>query len=249
MQQSKFNPIIIIPARMGATRFPGKPLKLINDLPMVIKILKQAESTKLAKVLVAAGDQEIYDCVKEYGGEAILTDPNLPSGTDRVAAAIDLFDPSHNYNIIVNLQGDLAVFENEVIESSLLGLKNNPEYDISTVCTLIKEKRLINDPNTVKAVIAFTEANKYGTGLYFTRSTCPSGEGNLYQHLGVYAYKREALQKFVTLPVSELETRERLEQLRGLEAGLKFIVNVVNSAPLEVNTPEDLEYISKHTKN
>lgn len=238
-------PIIIIPARMDASRFYGKPLKLINNLPMVIKIMKQAEESNIAEVVVATPDEEIAEVVKKYKGNVALTSKQCETGTDRIAEAINILDKNATkYNVIINLQGDLAVFSNSVIVNTLSALNKYPEYDISTPCTLITNKELINNPNTVKAVVSFFENNSnYGRGLYFTRSTCPYGEGELYQHLGIYAYKRNALDKFVSSAKSPLEKRENLEQLRALELGLKIIVAKIDSVPLEVNTKEDLDYI------
>lgn len=238
-------PIIIIPARMDASRFYGKPLKLINNLPIVIKIMKQAEEANIAEVVVATPDEEIATVVKKYKGNVIITSKQCETGTDRIAEAINILDEKSNkYNVIVNLQGDLAIFNNNVIINTLSALNKYQEYDISTPCTLITNKELVHNQNTVKAVVSFFEDNSnYGRGLYFTRSTCPYGEGDLYQHLGVYAYKRNALDKFVSSNKSALEKRENLEQLRALELGLKIVVAKTDSIPLEVNTPEDLEYI------
>lgn len=244
-------PIIAIPSRLAATRFPNKPMALVGGVPMVLKIFKQAQEADIAPVIVAAGDKEIYTLIKDNGGEAVLTDPDLPSGTDRVAAAVDQYDQDKKYNVVINLQGDLAIFNSDVLKACLHGFEYDREnfYDIATVCTLIKDKALIDDPNTAKAVITFNENQsssiyKTGRALYFTRSTCPYGDGEFYQHLGVYAYRRNSLQKFINLPPSQLELREKLEQLRGLEAGFNFAITLVDHQPLEVNTLEDLVKIN-----
>lgn len=236
-------PIIIIPTRMNASRFPGKPLQLINDEPIIIKILNQAKVVNLAPVVVATPDQEIIELVRQHGGEAILTNDSCKTGTDRIAEAVNKLDPERQkYDVVINLQGDLAIFDNEVLITTYNALKENPDYDIATPCTVIAHHRLFHNPHTVKAVISFFNPQQ-GRALYFTRSTCPHGDGELYQHLGVYAYKREALDKFVKAPKSPLEIRENLEQLRALEIGLKIVVTKIKTLPVELNTPEDLELI------
>lgn len=242
---TKNNPIIIIPARMGASRFYGKPLQLINNVPMVIKIMKQAEAANIAKVVVATPDEEIANVVTKNKGTAVITSKNCTTGTDRIAEAINILDPNQEHNIVINLQGDLAIFDNEVLVSTWQALEKHSNFDIATPCTLITNETHINNPNTVKAVVSFFNNSNCGKGLYFTRSTCPYGKGDLYQHLGIYAYKRKALENFVKAAPSILEQRENLEQLRALELGLNIVVVKVNSVPLEVNTPEDLDIILK----
>lgn len=242
------NPIIIIPARLGATRLPNKPLADIAGQPMIVHVWRRAVEAGVGRVLVAAAEQRIVDVIRAAGGEAVLTDPTLPSGSDRIAAALAAIDPRQNHKIVINLQGDLPTIAPQDIKAVLLPL-TDPAVDIATLAAEITRPEERDDPNVVKAVIVFhvkqSGAPRIGRALYFSRAAVPSGAGPLYHHIGIYAYRRAALERFVRLPPSVLEQRERLEQLRALEAGMHIAVACVNSAPLGVDTMADLECARK----
>ena len=238
------NSIIVIPARMGATRLPNKPLADIHGMPMIVHVWRRAMESKAGRVLVAAGEQQIVDVIRAAGGEAVLTDPDLASGSDRIARAVKLLDPRQEHDFVINLQGDLPTIPPQDIRTVLLPMAD-PAVDIATLVTQITRPEEINDPNVVKAVISFPVKQsgpvRIGKALYFSRAAIPSGEGPYYHHIGIYAYRRSALERFVTLPPSELEKRERLEQLRALEAGMKIAAAYVDSVPLGVDTEAGLE--------
>lgn len=231
-------PVILIPARMASSRLPGKPLANIHGKPMIVHVLDRAENSNIGPVYVACAETEIAKSVSQYGGQAIQTDADLPSGTDRVRAAIDKIDPDEKHDIVINLQGDMPTIEPEVIVTVLKVLQDNPDCDIATAAVKTLDADEISDPNVVKAVITTN-----GRALYFTRATAPSGEGPVLHHIGVYAYRRTALSKFCELPPSPLEKRERLEQLRALEAGMTIYVAVVKASPIGVDTQADLERV------
>lgn len=233
MTQQK--PLIVIPARLAATRLPNKPLAMIGDAPMIVHVWKRAMEANIAPVIVACDAQEIADAIAKVGGVAILTDPDLPSGSDRVWEAVQAYDPDEKYNVIVNLQGDLPTFKPNLLPLLMQALER-PNADIATLVAPIVRDEEHENPSVVKAVISSS-----GTALYFTRAAVPTGEGPRYHHIGVYAYMRSALKKFVSLAPSELEKREKLEQLRALENGLHIEVAVVDTVPLGVDTPADLE--------
>lgn len=241
---SNSNPILIIPARMAATRLPNKPLADIHGAPMIVHVWRRACASGAGRVLVAAGDQEIADVIIAAGGDAVLTDPSLPTGSDRIAQAVAMRDPGRQHDVVINLQGDLPTIPPQDIGAVLLAMAG-PGIDIGTLVTEITRPEEINDPNVVKAVISFSEPDgapkRVGRALYFSRTAIPSGEGPLYHHIGVYAYRRAALERFVTLPPSGLEKRERLEQLRAMEAGMIIAAAYVDSVPLGVDTQADLE--------
>lgn len=242
------NPILIIPARLGSTRLPNKPLADIHGTPMIVHVWRRACEAGVGRVLVAAAEQAIADAVIEAGGEAALTDPDLPSGSDRIAAALKLCDPGGRHDVVINLQGDLPTISPQHIRAALLGL-GDPDAQIATLVTEITRLEERDDPNVVKAVVAFPAAQAggvaIGRALYFSRATVPAGEGPLYHHIGLYAYRRAALSRFVALPPSTLEKRERLEQLRALEAGMQIAAVHVDSVPLGVDTQADLERARK----
>jgi len=238
------NPIIIIPARMGATRLPDKPMADINGQPMIVHVWRRAMEAQAGRVLVAAGEQVIVDVILAAGGEAVLTDPGLTTGSDRIAEALRQLDPRQDHDFVINLQGDLPTLPPEDIRTVLLPM-SDPAVDIATLVTQITRPEEINDPNVVKAVISFPVKQsgpvRIGRALYFSRAAIPYGEGPHYHHIGIYVYRRSALERFVTLPPSALEKRERLEQLRALEAGMKIAAAYVDSVPLGVDTQADLE--------
>lgn len=230
------NPVILIPARMKATRLPGKPLADIAGEPMVVRVINGTKKTGLP-VYVACSEPEVEQVVKENGGKAVMTEANLPSGTDRIHAALETIDPQKQFDTIINVQGDLAVFDPELISHTLGALQH---YDMATAVAEITDNVEINNPNVVKAIIAWKNGSQ-GQALYFTRVAAPWGEGSHYHHIGIYVYKRESLKRFISLPPSELEKRERLEQLRALEAGMTIGACRMAHVPLSVDTPEDLE--------
>ena len=229
------DPLILIPARMASTRLTGKPLADIHGQPMIVHVWRRAMEAKAGRVAVAAAEQSIADAIVRAGGEAVLTDPDHPSGSDRVFEALLKLDASGRHDVIVNLQGDLPTLDPALIRGALAPL-SDPAVDIATLATEIREPSERTNPNVTKAVIA-----AQGRALYFTRATAPSGDGPLYHHIGIYAYRRAALERFVKLPPSPLEKREKLEQLRALEAGMTIAVRIVDAVPLGVDTPEDLE--------
>lgn len=234
------NPIVMIPARLASTRLPEKPLADIGGLPMIVQVLKRAEEAGLGPVAVAAGDMEIVEAVEAAGGRAIMTDPDLPSGSDRIWAALETLDPQGTHDVVVNLQGDLPTISASLLKAILEPL-DDPAVSISTLVAEIEDEAEKTNPNVVKAVLALAEGARTGRALYFTRATAPTGEGPLYHHIGIYGYRREALKRFVSLPPSPLEKRERLEQLRALEDGMIVGARVVDEVPAGVDTPEDLE--------
>jgi 3-deoxy-manno-octulosonate cytidylyltransferase (CMP-KDO synthetase) len=232
------NPLIAIPARLAATRLPDKPLADINGTPLILHVWHRAVAAKVGRVIVACGDFQIAQVVRQAGGEAVMTDPALPSGSDRVAAAADIVDPGRAHDVVVNLQGDVPDPSKAELEAVLAPLAD-PAVDIATVVTPMGEEAR-NDPNSVKAVLALRPGARAGRALYFSRATVPSGEGPLYHHFGLYAFRREALQRFVKLPQGVLEAREKLEQLRALEGGMRIDVALIDRVLYEINTPEDL---------
>ena len=238
------NPLLLIPARMASTRLPGKPLADIGGVPMIVRVWARAVATGLGPVVVAAGEPEIAAAVEKAGGRAILTDPDLPSGSDRIWEAVKALDPKGEHDVVVNLQGDLPALDPEQIKTVVQSLKQS-EADIGTLAAPIENEADETNPAVVKAVVAWDAKERFGRALYFTRMPAPWGEGTLYHHIGLYAYTRKALEAFVALPPSPLEEREKLEQLRALEAGMHISVARVDEAPLSVDTPADLEKARK----
>ncbi len=236
-------PLIVIPARMNATRLPGKPLADIHGLPMIVHVLKRAQTGASGPVVVATDTQEIADVVKKAGGEAVLTRPDHPSGSDRVLEAAEIYDPTGQYDIVVNIQGDLPTLESKAV-SATVELLEDKNVHIGTPAALVTTEEEKTSPQVVK--IAGTPLSKKRLRAhYFSRSSIPSGEGPLYHHIGLYAFRRRALETFCKLPPSYLEQRERLEQLRALENGMRIDVAVVDYAPFGVDTPADLERARK----
>lgn len=233
------SPLIIIPARMASTRLPNKPLAMIGDAPMIVQVWRRAMEARLGPVVVACDGPEIADVITGAGGIAVETDPALPSGSDRVWAAAQQVDPGAAHDVIINLQGDLPTLEPAVLGVLAGGLA---DADIATLAAPITREAERTAPSVVKPVLAMDAAGKSGRALYFSRATIPHGEGELYHHIGVYAYRRAALRRFVGLPPSPLELREKLEQLRALEAGMTIRCMIVDTVPLGVDTAEDLEH-------
>ena len=281
--------LIVIPARLKATRLPNKPLADIAGVPMIVQVMRRAEESGVGEVIVACDGEEIAQAVRAAGGVAVITDPDHPSGSDRVWEVVERMAcegprdsvvplplrerlgegalnqnaslsnpltqpspargegspgamalPQTKYDIIINLQGDLPTFDPKLLHDLLAPLEN-PLVDIATLAAQITRAEEHESPSVVKAVIALKDNEKTGRALYFTRCTAPANAGPRYHHIGVYAYRFEALKTFVSLPPSPLELREKLEQLRALEAGLRIDVAVVDTVPLGVDTPEDLQ--------
>jgi 3-deoxy-manno-octulosonate cytidylyltransferase (CMP-KDO synthetase) len=233
------NPVVVIPARLAATRFPDKPLADLCGEPMIVHVWRRAVAADVGPVLVACGDAAIADAIRAVGGDAVMTDPALPSGSDRVHQALERRDPGGDHDAVINVQGDLPTIEPGIIAAALAPLAE-PEVDIATLAAVITEPRERTDPNIVKAVLAVADGATAGRALYFSRAGVPSGDGPLYHHIGLYAFRRAALARFVALPQGVLERRERLEQLRALEAGMRIDAVLVDTVPLGVDTPADL---------
>ncbi len=237
-------PIILIPARLASTRLPGKPLADICGLPMIVHVLNRARESALGPVVVACAEPEIAEAVTTAGGTAILTDPALPSGSDRIFAALQSFDAAGAYDVIINLQGDLPSIPPEYLAAVLAPLAEQ-KYDIATLVAPITTAEEAAAPSVVKCACAFPAGARIAPALYFSRKIIPSGDGPLWHHIGIYAYRRAALETFVGLPESPLESREKLEQLRALEAGMRIGAARVAEAPFGVDTPSDLDHARK----
>ncbi|MCU0883057.1 MAG: 3-deoxy-manno-octulosonate cytidylyltransferase, partial [Hyphomonadaceae bacterium] len=220
------DPVIVIPARLAATRLPGKPLADIHGAPMIVRVIEQGFASGVGTVLVAAGDPEIVTAVEAAGHRAILTDPALPSGTDRILAALSEVDPDRRFDPVINLQGDMPTFDPGLVRLALQALKTHPEADIATLVSPSTDDAERNDPNVVKAVLAGDGMVSPARCLYFTRAAAPTGDGPVFRHVGLYVYRRAALERFVALPPSPLEQREKLEQLRALEAGMTIVAGL-----------------------
>ncbi len=236
---SSSSTLILIPARMAATRLPGKPLLDIAGLPMVVQVLRRAEAAGIGRVAVATDTDEIAAVVKAHGGQVVMTRADHPSGSDRIAEALGTLDPDGKVEIVINLQGDVPTIQPDSIRAVLAPLAD-PQVEIATLAAEIHSDEEATNPNVVK-VIGSPLAPRRLRALYFTRATAPWGEGPRYHHIGLYAYRRAALQRFIALPPSPLEQRERLEQLRAIEAGMRIDVGLVDEVPRGVDTPADLE--------
>ncbi|OYV33821.1 MAG: 3-deoxy-manno-octulosonate cytidylyltransferase [Rhodospirillales bacterium 20-64-7] len=232
-------PIILIPARLGSTRLPNKVLAEIAGRPMIAHVLERAQAAALGPVAVACGEAEIAAAVRAAGGEAVMTDPDLPSGSDRIFAALQALDPAQQHDVVINLQGDLPAIDPGYLRAVLAPLAD-PAVDIATLVAPVTSAAEAAASSVVKCVCAFEGDAQIAPALYFSRQPVPAGEGPLWHHIGIYAYRRAALARFVALPPSALERREKLEQLRALEAGMRIAAARVASAPFGVDTPEDL---------
>jgi 3-deoxy-manno-octulosonate cytidylyltransferase (CMP-KDO synthetase) len=233
------NPIVLIPARMSATRLPGKPLADIHGAPMIVHVWRRAIEADVGPVWVAADDARVVDVVAAAGGRAIMTRPDHSSGSDRIFEALSAVDAAKAYDVVVNVQGDLPTIERSVVRACLAPLADDA-VDIATLATRIVREEEKDDPNVVKAIGTELSATRL-RALYFTRARAPWGEGPLLHHIGLYAYRREALSRFVALPPSPLERREKLEQLRALEGGMRIDIALVDTAPLGVDAIGDLD--------
>ena len=232
------NPLILIPARMAATRLPNKPLADIGGKPMIVRAWEQAALSGF-RVAVAAGDPEIVEAVEAAGGLAVLTDPALPSGSDRIRAAVEAVDPDGAHDLVINIQGDMPFASPDLARACADLLARESACDIATLVAAEADVSDRTNPDVVKAVLALPEGQTSGRALYFTRSTL-YGDGPVWRHVGIYGYRRDALMRFCAAPPSPLEKREKLEQLRALEMGLQIWASVIADAPLSVDNPSDL---------
>ncbi len=237
------NPIIMIPARKSSTRLPNKPLAMIGAEPMIVHVWARAMEAELAPVVVACDDPEIAWVIERAGGRAVMTDATHASGSDRIWDALGQIDLKGEHDLIINLQGDLPTFDPHLLHQLLLPMED-AAVDIAALAAEILDESERAAPQVVKPVIAF-DSERQGRALYFSRASVPTGAGPMYHHIGVYAYRREALKRFVALPPSPLELSEKLEQLRALEAAMRIDIRVVDTVPLGVDTPEDLEKARK----
>jgi 3-deoxy-manno-octulosonate cytidylyltransferase (CMP-KDO synthetase) len=235
------NPIVLIPARLAASRLPNKPLAMIAGVPMIVHVWRHAVAADVGPVVVACGDQAIADTIERAGGRTVLTDPGLPTGSDRIQAAITLLDPERAFDAVINVQGDMPMLDPAAIRVALAALAE-PDTDIATLAALIADPAALQATSVNKVVAGFADPGRPAHALYFSKAPVPWGEGPHYEHIGLYAYRRAALDRFVTLPRGILEQRERLEQLRALEAGMRISVSLIDLVWLgvQVDTPADL---------
>jgi 3-deoxy-manno-octulosonate cytidylyltransferase (CMP-KDO synthetase) len=231
--------LVLIPARMASTRLPGKPLADIAGEPMIVHVMRRARAARVGPVVVATDSEAIATCVEKAGGRAVMTRADHRCGSDRVFEALETVDVERRIRIVVNVQGDLPTLAPSDIAAAIEALAD-PAVDIGTLAAEMRQEDEPSDPNVVKVVGTRSAAARL-RALYFTRAVAPWGEGTLYQHIGLYAFRREALSRFVALPPSPLEQRERLEQLRALEHGMRIDATIVGRVPLGVDTPDDLE--------
>ena len=234
------NTIVVIPARMASTRLPGKPLADINGLPMIVHVWQRAVAAKVGQVLVAAAENEIAEAIRAHGGDAIVTDPALSSGSDRVHQALQLRDPQGRYRFVVNLQGDLPSIDALSVQRCLAGLINE-QADISTIAARIEHQEDVGNPNIVKAIAPLGAEREVAFARDFVRRVDENHNPPFWHHIGVYAYRRPALERFVGLPVSPRESERKLVQRRALDNGMHIVVVRVDTVPLGVDTPAELE--------
>lgn len=237
------NPIILIPARLGSTRLPNKMLKEINGLPLISQVVKRALEADIGPVHVACDSPEIQEVVAQAGARSILTHPKLPSGSDRIFKALQEIDPQGKFDTVINVQGDLPNISPKLITASLEPLQDE-HFEVATLGVSIHSQEDLMNPNIVKIALAQRE-NGHHEALYFSRAPIPTGDGPHYHHIGLYTYRRSALERFVTLLPSPLEIQEKLEQLRLLENGMRIGVALVEDVPLSIDTAEDLDKARK----
>ncbi|MER8722171.1 3-deoxy-manno-octulosonate cytidylyltransferase [Mesorhizobium sp. M0999] len=234
-------PIVIIPTRLGSTRLPGKALMDINGRPMIAHVWRRGVEADIGPVVVACGDQQIVDVVRDLGGQAVLTDATLPSGSDRAHAALGLVDPDERHDVVVVLQGDLPTIDPTAIQATLAPLDRDAQCAIATLATEIEDPLELQAPQVVKIALAIRPGETTGRAVYFSRMVIPAGAGKHYHHIGMYTYRREALARYISLPRGVLEQRENLEQLRAIEFGMRIDAVVIQTEPLGVDTVADLE--------
>ena len=235
------NPIILIPARLASARLPGKPLAIIAGEPMIVHVWRRAVAAQVGPVVVACGDHAIAEAIEAAGGKAVMTDPRHPTGSDRIAEAIRRLDPNCEHDAVINVQGDLPTLDPAAVQVARFAL-NDPDIDIATLGAVITDPAALADEAVNKVVAGFADPARPARALYFSKLPVPWGEGPHYEHIGLYAYRREALERFVTLPRGVLEQREHLEQLRALENGMTMSVSLIEPERLgvQVDTPADL---------
>jgi 3-deoxy-manno-octulosonate cytidylyltransferase (CMP-KDO synthetase) len=235
------NPVVLIPARLAATRLPNKPLAEIAGVPMIVYVWRLAVAAAVGPVVVACGDPAIAEAIERAGGRAVMTDPALPTGSDRIHAAITLIDPLRAHDAVVNVQGDMPMLDPAALRVAVAALAETGA-DIATLAAVITDPAALCDTSVNKVVAGFADPARPARALYFSKAAVPWGEGPHYEHIGLYAYRRAALDRFVGLPRGILEQRERLEQLRALEAGMQISVSLIEPARLgvQVDTPADL---------
>jgi 3-deoxy-manno-octulosonate cytidylyltransferase (CMP-KDO synthetase) len=241
------NPVVVIPSRLASKRLPDKPLADINGKPMIVHVWLGAVAADVGPVVVACGDAAIASAVEAAGGRAVMTRPDHPSGSDRVFEALTIVDPQGAHDAVVNLQGDMVDVDNDfpAVLAAVLGPLADGDVDIATVAAPFANDEERENPNAVKAVVAPGDGGRRRRALGFSRTAAPAGtaagDGSLYHHIGIYAYRPQALARFVALPEGVAEQKEKLEQLRAMEAGMRIDVGLVDRVPLEINTPADLE--------
>jgi 3-deoxy-manno-octulosonate cytidylyltransferase (CMP-KDO synthetase) len=238
---NSLKPIVIIPARMASTRLPGKPLADLHGEAMIVHVWRRAIEADIGPVIVACAETEILDVIQAAGGTAVITDPDHASGSDRIWEALMATDPNGQHDVIVNLQGDLPTLDPTMVRAVLRPLQADADVQIATLVARITDSDEISDPNVVKAVIALEANQDIGRALYFSRAPVPWGEAERFHHIGIYAYRRVALSRFIGLPVGIVERIERLEQLRALENAMRIDAALVDTVPLGVDTPLDLK--------
>ncbi len=236
--------LVVIPARLAASRLPDKPLAMIGDAPMIVHVWRQAVAADAGPVIVACGDKAIAEAIRAEGGTAVMTAPELPSGSDRVWVAAQTYDPDMTYDRVVNVQGDLPTLEPSLVNAAVDALTQGGT-DMGTLVAEITDPDELDDPHVVKAAVDFPPGETVAPALYFSRSRIPSSDGPVYHHIGIYSYTRTALKRFVALPPAGLEIRERLEQLRALTNGMTISAGLVDTIPFGVDTPADLERARK----
>jgi len=241
------NNLIIIPARLESTRLPNKPLADIKGLPMVIHVLNKGLESSCGDVIVATSNIEIYDVVRSYGEKAIMTNPDHPSGSDRIFEALNIFDPDKQYKNIVNLQGDLPTIDPYLIKLTFQLIENNQDADISTLGGSINDENELANPNVVKAYVEKVDQTLYAKD--FVRSPKGYNKEKLFHHLGVYGYKRRSLEKFIKTKQSKREQDLKLEQLRALDNGMSIVIDLINKIPIGVDTEDDLYNVRKELSN
>lgn len=233
------NTLVLIPARMASTRLPGKPLAMIGDKPMIIHVADRSREAGYGEPVVATDSQEIMDVCAAHRTKSVMTRDDHPSGSDRIFEALETLDPAGKVDLVVNVQGDLPTLDPEIIRTAV-ALMDEPSVDIGTLATVITDVDEMTNPDTPRAVSTPITPDHH-RALYFTRGIAPYGDGPVYHHIGLYVYRRDVLARFVSMPPSTLEKREKLEQLRALEAGMRIDVGIVGGVPLGVDTPADLD--------
>jgi 3-deoxy-manno-octulosonate cytidylyltransferase (CMP-KDO synthetase) len=235
------HPVVVIPTRLGSTRLPGKALTDINGSPMIAHVWRRGMEADIGPVIVACGDQQIVDVIQDHGGRAVLTDPTLPTGSDRAHAALRIADPHDTHDVVVVLQGDLPTIDPLTVRATLRPLRRDMDVSIATLATEIDDPLELQAPQVVKIALAIKPGDSVGRAIYFSRAVIPAGAGKHYHHVGMYTYRREALARYVGLPRGVLERRENLEQLRAIEFGMRIDAAVIDTEPLGVDTLADLE--------